>query len=64
MVTIELTDEEFDTMYEANISYIEYCTKQMEAMRGNHNKQNYWHNEYTLAKELFKKVVEVEERNE
>jgi len=56
--------DQFDTMYEATISYIEFCTLKRIEFKGSQYKQNYWDNELELARDLFSEIFKIEEEIE
>ena len=63
MKNIELTIDEYDTLYEAINNYIITCDEKIEEAKNDQNRQNYWVNEKELANELNKKVIAIEDEN-
>ena len=60
MITIDFTQEEYDTMFESVSNYMMYCQEQIQALTGYENKQNYWLNELSLSNELMEKLKKLE----
>lgn len=53
---LKLTQEQYDTIWEALSDYICSCKENMRIYKGYDMKYNYWDSEYRLAEECLKYI--------
>ena len=56
MITLELTQDEYDTIWEALSDYVVQAKQNMRIFEGYDMKYNYWDTEYRLAEETLEKI--------
>ena len=56
MINLRLTQDEYDTVWEALSNYIIEAKQNMKIFKNYVMKYNYWDTEYRLAKETLKEI--------